>query len=295
MNSIKISAPAKVNLFLKVLNRRKDGYHNIITLFERISLADEIEISKIPHGIRFKSDKPITADPKDNLAYKAAESILKYAKAGKGVQVKLKKNIPIAAGLGGGSSDAASTLMGINKLYNLKLGQGVLIKLAKKLGADVPFFILDKPFAIARGIGDRLKVVNSDLVLWHLIVCTGSKISTARIYGMFDASSKCLTGCASDDKISRSLRQKLDFNTVESMLYNDLKEAAVASAPVTGTILERLAYTTGRRAMMSGSGPSVFCLNRSRKEALKAKRKLLTGLPAGNKNGWQVFITKTYN
>ena len=84
MNSIKISAPAKVNLFLKVLNKRKDGYHNIVTLFERISLADEITISKIPRGIKFKSDKLITGNPKDNLAYKAAELILEYAGLNKG-------------------------------------------------------------------------------------------------------------------------------------------------------------------------------------------------------------------
>ncbi|MFA6142602.1 MAG: hypothetical protein WC738_04835, partial [Candidatus Omnitrophota bacterium] len=206
---------------------------------------------------------------------------------------KLKKKIPVAAGLGGGSSDAASVLLGINRLYDLKLKTGVLIKLAKKLGADVPFFILDRPFAIGRGIGDELRVVNSDLVLWHLIICPGPKISTGRIYKMFDASSKCLTEDISDDKISRSLRRKPDFNTVESMLYNDLEDTAIVSKPVTGVILERLAYTMNRRAMISGSGPSVFCLERSRKEAMRAKRKLYAGIPVEEKKSWQVFIAKT--
>ncbi|MFA6142840.1 MAG: 4-(cytidine 5'-diphospho)-2-C-methyl-D-erythritol kinase, partial [Candidatus Omnitrophota bacterium] len=131
MNSIKLTAPAKVNLFLKVLSKRKDGYHNIVTLFERISIADEITISKIPNGIKFKSDKPITANLKDNLAYKAAELILRYARINSGVNIKLKKKIPVAAGLGGGSSDAASVLLGINRLYDLKLKTGVLIKLLK--------------------------------------------------------------------------------------------------------------------------------------------------------------------
>ena len=121
MNSIKISAPAKVNLFLKVLNKRKDGYHNILTLFERISLADVITISKRPSGIALTSDKFITRNPKDNLAYKAAELILKKGRIKSGVKIHIKKNIPIAAGLGGGSSDAASVLMGLNDLFGIGL------------------------------------------------------------------------------------------------------------------------------------------------------------------------------
>ena len=153
MKSITLSAPAKVNLFLKVLNKRSDGYHNIYTLFERISLADKITITAIPCGIEVSSDKFITADPKDNLVYRAAELILKKGKVGvkKGVKIRVAKRIPIAAGLGGGSSDAGAVLMGINRLFDLKLKQAELVKLGNKLGADVPFFLLNTPFAS----GDR--------------------------------------------------------------------------------------------------------------------------------------------
>jgi len=293
MTSITLTAHAKVNLFLKVLDKRKDGYHNILTLFERITLADEIKISKIPSGVIISSDKFITGNPEGNIVYKAAESILRYKKINKGVKIRVKKGIPIAAGLGGGSSDAASVLIGINKLYNLKLSEKELMKLAGKLGADVPFFILRKPFAIGRSIGDKLEKLNAKTRLWHIVVFPGPKTSTKEIYEAFDVSTKDLTTDFADDKISRTFKRSMDFNAVESMLYNDLEETIVSKKPITGTILERLAYSTGRKAIISGSGPSVFCLCPSRKEAIFAKTKLLGSVPARNRKGWQVFIAKT--
>lgn len=296
MDSITLTAPAKVNLFLKILNLRKDGYHNLLTLFERISLADEIEISKIPKGIFVHSDKFITANPRDNLAYKAAESILGYIrgnKGTKGVEIRIKKCIPIAAGLGGGSSDAASVLIGINKLYNLGLKAGELMKLAKKLGADIPFFVLEAPFAIGRSIGDKLEKLNVKICLWHVIVSPGPKTSTKDIYEAFDVSTKDLTIDFADDKISRYLKRSMDFNTVESMLYNNLEEIVISKKPVTGMILERLASSAARRSIVAGSGPSVFCLCPSRKEAIAARKKLIGSVPARNRKNWQVFIAKT--
>src|SRR3989338_4424732 len=123
MTSIELTAPAKVNLYLKILNKRSDSYHNILTVFERISLADKIKISKAPShdNIIIYSDKFITKDPKDNLIYKAAKLILDRNKVRSGVKINLKKRIPIAGGLGGGSSDAAAVLLGVDKLFNLRL------------------------------------------------------------------------------------------------------------------------------------------------------------------------------
>jgi len=303
MTSITLSAPAKVNLFLKVLDKRKDGYHNILTLFERISLADEIEISKIPSGIVISSDTIITHDPKDNIVYKAAESILKYIRVDngskgkkkglKGVEIRVKKGIPIAAGLGGGSSDAASVLIGIDKLYDLQLKADDLMKLAKKLGADVPFFILETPFAIGRSIGDKLEKLNAKTCLWHVIVSPGPKSSTREIYEAFDASTKGLTTDFDDDKINPALKRSMDFNAAESMLYNNLEEIVISKKPVIGTILERLASSASRRSIVAGSGPSVFCLCTSRKEAMAAKRRFLGSIPARNRRPWHVFIAKT--
>ena len=142
MTSIKLAAPAKVNLFLKVLNKRKDGYHNILTVFERISLADTISISKAPAGIAVKCDRFVTRRPEDNIAYKAAELIIRREGIKSGVRIEIKKAVPIGAGLGGGSSDAAAVLMGMNKLFGLGLSRDRLIGLSAVLGADVPFLCL---------------------------------------------------------------------------------------------------------------------------------------------------------
>lgn len=318
MNSIEIPAPAKVNLFLKVLSKRKDSYHNILTLFERISLADIIKITKIPKGIIVKSDKLITRNPKDNLVYKAAELILKHGKIKSGVKIEIKKKIPIAAGLGGGSSDAAAALIGIDKLFRLKLDDKILTTLGKKLGADVPFFILDTPFAIGRGIGDKLKAVRSQARFWHLLVYPGFKAATKDVYKAFEGS-KYLTprqggvkiqalslGCGDGSSHlnfarlrSRNFPQEarenlhMSYQNIESMLYNDLEEAAVSKKKSLGKILKGLAHLLDREAIVSGSGPSLFCLYRKRKEAVKARIKVLKSVPARQRHGWLTFVVGT--
>ena len=307
MTAIELTAPAKVNLFLKILNKRKDGYHNILTLFERITLADNIRISKIPKGIKISSDKFITSDPKDNLVYRAAELILKYKGADKGlrgkdkglegeyrgVKIRVEKRIPIAAGLGGGSSDAATTLIGINRLFNLKLKKSELIKLAKKLGADVPFFILNNPFAIGKSKGDDLRAIDLKIRLWHLIIYPGFKVATKDVYEAFDRQPNCLTNAPADVKIAPSLRHSMDLGELESMLYNDLQETVIAKKEAIGRVIERLAYSLDKKAIVSGSGPSVFCLCKTRKEAIKARKRLLESTPAAERKGWKIFATRT--
>lgn len=294
MNSIEIPAPAKVNLFLKVLSKRKDSYHNILTLFERISLADIIKITKIPKGIIVKADKLITRNPKDNLVYKAAELILKHGKIKSGVKIEIKKKIPIAAGLGGGSSDAAAALIGIDKLFRLRLDDKILTALGKKLGADVPFFILDTPFAIGRGRGDKLKVIMSKTRFWHLLIYPGFKAATKDVYKAFEGL-KYLTPRQRSVKIQALsfLKLRMDYQHIESMLYNDLEEAAVSKKKSLGKILKGLAHLLGREAVVSGSGPSLFCLYRKRKEAVKARIKVLKGVPARQRHGWITFVVGT--
>ena len=308
---IKISAPAKLNLFLKVLNKRKDSYHNIFTLFERISLADEITITKIPKGIEISSDKFITRNPKDNIAFRAAELILKYKKIKSGVRIHIKKNIPIAAGMGGGSSDAASVLVGINKLFGFKLSKITLMKLGGRLGADVPFFIMDTPFAVGRRKGELLKKIDIKTRLWHLVVYPGFRLSTKEIYDAYDRSLKnrdtshlkkrdvsrlnhrCLTLKNDNVKIATRLRSSMDFNDIGSMLHNDLEEIVTVKFKGISNIIERLAYSLGRKVILTGSGPSVFCIYPTGKEAIDAKKKSLGSIPARDRKGWSIFTTKT--
>ena len=333
MNLITLTAPAKVNLFLKVLNKRKDGYHDISTLFERVSLADVITLSKRPSGIVVSSDRFITRDPKDNLVYKAAKLILANRRTDNGVKIRIKKGIPIAAGLGGGSSDAASVLIGLNRLYNLKLKQDTLARLGGKLGADVPFFLLRSPFATGTGKGDKLRKMKSRAQFWHLIIYPGFKLATKDVYDAFDLRSrhqalspsmvrlrspstlsyaegskgymlrqaqhqalspaKGLTTKRDDVKIPRSLRGSFNLKSLERMLYNDLGKIAIAKKNVLKRIIERLAYSLGKKAIISGSGPSVFCLYRTRKEALEARERLFSVVPASERKGWQIFIART--
>jgi len=304
MASIELTAPAKVNLFLKVLNKRKDGYHNIVTIFEKISLSDRITISKIPEGIQLSSDKFITDDPKDNLLYKAAELIMDHYGIGGGVAIKIKKVIPIGAGLGGGSSDAAAVLLGIDKLFNLKADRKDLMRLGARLGADVPFFLFNEPFAAGRGIGERLEKVNITKKLWHLIAYPGFKVLTKDIYKSFDdiklkdkdkkdRGDFGLTRKSANAKIHPPLFENTKFGDLEAMLYNDLQDIVTAKESIIGSIIERLAYFLDRKVIVSGSGPSVFCLCRTRKEAMGLKKKVFSSLPSTEVKNWQVFIAKT--
>lgn len=294
MRSIVISAPAKVNIFLKVLSKRKDSYHNILTVFERISLADKIKITKLPNarGIVIRSDKFITKDPKDNLVYKAARLILTRRKVSAGVGIELKKNIPIAAGLGGGSSDAAAVLTGINRLFDLNIGKTPLMKLGASLGTDVPFFVFNSPFAVGRSRGEKLTAIDSNARFWHLLIYPGFRVATKAIYEAFD-SSKCLTKPYSDDKITLPFDGYLDFGTAESMLHNSLEEPVKFKYRMISGIIKRLAHILDKRAVISGSGPSLFCLYETEKEVVAAKRRLLSRVPERERRLWQVFVART--
>jgi len=294
MNSITVRAPAKVNLFLKILSKRKDRYHNIHTLFERISLYDTIRISRAQKGIIVRTDKPITKDPKDNIVYKAAQAVLNRKRVKGGVRIDIKKRIPIAAGLGGGSSDAAAALIGINKLFNLRLDRGTLMRIGRSLGADVPFFLLGAQFAVGKGIGDDLGIVKIKRRLWHILVYPGFKVSTKDVYRVFDSlpgrSSKGLTYSRQGAKIQTPLT---GYKNMEQLLYNDLERATLVQKSVIGCILESLAQLLGKKFIVSGSGPSLFCLYGTGKEAIKAKRTILRRMPANRRRGWQIFVVKT--
>lgn len=302
MNSITLTAPAKVNLFLKVLNKRKDSYHNILTLFERISLADTVTVSKAPRGISVVSDRPITARPADNIAYKAAELILKRAGIKSGVKIRIKKRIPIAAGLGGGSSDAAAVLSCINELFDLNIGKGRLMRLGAELGADVPFFLFNVPFAIGKSRGDRLEALNIGKKFWHILVYPGFKVATKDVYRAFDASASLSINPEHSRRVDFALTRKYgddkmafpkDWDRLGDLIHNDLGAVVVRKRPVIGKVIKCLVSSLDKKTIVSGSGPSVFCLYRTRKEAIRARRRLSRSVPAASRRGWQVFIVGT--
>lgn len=295
MASITLKAPAKVNLFLKVLGRRKDGYHSLYTVFERISLSDTITISSIPRGIKVRSDRVITKSPKDNIAYKAAGLLMDKFGIRSGVDIHIEKKIPVAAGLGGGSSDAASVLLGMDRLFGLNIGKKRMLGLAAGLGADVPFFVSGATFAVGKGAGDLLEPIDTDKKLWHLLIFPGFGSPTKGVYEAFDRLDFALTGPVGDAKILSSFQGSTNPGVLETMLYNDLQCAAVSEKKVLGSIIERLTASLRKKVVLSGSGPSVFCLYRTGKEAAKAKARMIRAIPAAMRKRWKVFVVQTEN
>ena len=185
MNKIKILAPAKINLSLDINGIRNDGYHELEMIMQTVALYDIIKLKKIPQGIELSTSDENLPEDKDNLAYQAAQLIKNRAELTGGIAIELKKNIPIAAGLAGGSSDAAAVLKGVNKLYDLDYSYNTLVDMAKEIGTDVPF-CLKGGTALATGKGDQLVQlpdINSQILI---LVKPPLSVSTPEIYKKYD-------------------------------------------------------------------------------------------------------------
>ncbi len=286
---------AKLNLYLEVINKRADGYHNIKTLFERINLSDKITLkSTRSPKITITSNSRLIPKDKRNFAYQAAILLKDQCGVKSGVRIHIKKNIPVGAGLAGGSSNAASVLMGLNKLWNLRLSRSRLAGFAARIGSDVPFFVYDAPFALAGGRGEKIKIVNSlkNVGLWHILVIPKFKVSTPAIYKQWDI--------LKDNKKARLTRPKLGVKILisrlrkklllssNSGLYNGLEIVTANKYPKVISIKNRLrGLGLNRKILMSGSGPACFSIVSSRKEAVVRAKQL-----KANKS-WQVFVSRT--
>ena len=285
-------------MYLNVLGKRKDNYHDIETLFERISLCDKIILNALPdREIKINSNLPGLPQDDSNLAFKAARILQEAYGIGKGVDIKIIKRIPVGSGMGGGSSNAAAVLSGLNKLWGLNVGRQKLVNLAKKIGADAPFFIYDTSFALGRGRGDRitaLKTLNKRK-FWHIIVVPRMHVSTPFIYREWDkfkvsrrALTQALTMGKNNVKILSSALKKNNLSLIEKALFNSLEQVTASIYGEIGKIKGKLARLGQRAVLMSGSGPTVFCFISSRKEGQRLYEKL-------KKNRfWQVFVAHTY-
>jgi 4-diphosphocytidyl-2-C-methyl-D-erythritol kinase len=286
MASITIRAPAKVNLYLKVLGRRADGYHEIESIMLPISLYDRLVLEETPSGIRLWCNHPPLQAKGRNLAQAAAEAMLALATPRSGVSIRLYKHIPVAAGLGGGSSDAAAVLNGLVRLWGLDLDREQLLRTGEQLGADVPFFILGRP-ALARGKGEQLYPISFGPV-WLVVVNPGFGIAAADAYAGLD---RGLTKKESYTTMQLSLFKQFELAQAAEWLENDLEAPIVAQYPVIKEIKDSLLTKGALGALMSGSGPSVFGLFDSRQQAESACRQLR----AEARRGWSVFLTHTLN
>lgn len=281
---------AKLNLYLEVLNIRKDNYHNIKTIFERIDLCDKIILTpRKDRKIKIICKNQDVPKGSLNLSYQSARLLQEKFNLKQGVNIKITKNIPVAAGLGGGSSNAAAVLLGLNRLWRLRLSRVRLVGLSKKIGCDVPFFIYDTSFALADQRGDRIRPlrIRNRKSLWHILVVPKIKVSSKKIYQELDKHAG-LTEAKYNVKISNLALRKIDLPLLTKSLFNRLETVTLRLYPRVKAIKERLKELGLQSSLMSGSGPAVFGIVSSKKEALAIKRKL--NKEPGTE---RVFVTKT--
>lgn len=296
MKNIVINSYAKLNLYLEVLNARRDVYHNIKTLFERIDLSDKIILRpRSDRKINILCKNPRISKDKSNLCYQSAQTLQKRFGLNFGVDIEIIKRIPVSAGLGGGSSNAASVLLGLNKLYKLNLSQSQLLQLAKEIGSDVAFFIHNIAFALGTRRGDKIEKINplNKVRLWHILVVPGIAVSTRLIYKKWDEYSKLkgagLTGPKNNVNILILGLRKKDLSLIGRFLYNSLENVTLRLYPEVREIKSRFAEFGLESVLMSGSGPAVFGIVSSRKEACRICEKLRR-----ENRSWQVFVTRTH-
>ena len=317
-----LQSHAKINLRLEILEKREDGYHELKTIFQKISLHDTLHFSlKKKRGISIATDHPDLPVGKTNLIYKAAQSILKRSGYKGGVAVEVEKRIPLGGGLGGGSSNAATTLKALNQLLETNLSRRELMKMGLEIGADIPFFFL-KGAALGSGIGERLKKIELPH-LSYVLIYPNFEVSTRWAYQNFDKrlSASTLSPSAALGALSHSAlsswpkglskgkrqplsrkakgltNQQFHINLdkflktpkgVSQILFNHL-EAVVSKEYPQIDVMKKMLFSAGAMgALMTGSGPTVFGLFREERIATKAYEKIERLV---SRRGWAVFKT----
>jgi 4-diphosphocytidyl-2-C-methyl-D-erythritol kinase len=276
-DTIHLESPAKVNLRLEILKKREDGYHELRTILQKINLHDLLHFSlKKERGISIKTNHPNLPVGKRNLVYQAVQSILKKSDYKKGVLIEIEKRIPLGAGLGGGSSNTATTLKAMNQLLKINLPKKELMRMGLEIGADVPFFFLEGA-AIASGIGERLKKIELP-GLWFVLIYPNFEVSTRWAYQNF-----ILTKRRFHFNLHGLLRTPKE---ISNLLWNDLEGVVSREYPQIG-VMKKMLYSAGALgALMTGSGPTVFGVfseEGGASEAYKKVKKMVRG------RGWSVL------
>ena len=275
-----LSAAAKVNLALEVLSKRADGYHEIATVMQAVDLSDGLTLEDAP-SIEVRTSAPGVPTDERNLAYRAAAMLQAAAKVERGVRITLDKRIPVAAGLGGGSTDAAAVLAGLNRLWGLRWPRERLEELATGLGMDVPFFLRGGA-ALGTGRGERLTAISS-AVLPLVLVNPRFPVSTAETYG------RVTPAMYTDGGRARAMAAALARRgpaRVAASLYNGLALAARPGYPQIAQMEAALTAAGALGAMMSGSGPTVFGVARSWEQARQIRTRVARG-------AWECWAVRT--
>lgn len=271
----------KVNLLLNILGRRPDGFHELETVIQPIALFDDLEFTRGGTGIRLTcNDSSLPVDA-DNLVHRATSAFLEEARIQEGVSIRLEKRIPLAAGLGGGSGNAAATLLGLNELFGQPLAKDELNRLAARLGSDVPFFLQSRP-ALATGRGEQIASVEPFAALRGvhvLLIHPGFGISTAWAYQRLAAFPEALNGRPGRGRELVAALQDSDLRKAAPSFYNSLEAPAFDKYPILALFQEFLRCEGVVGTLMSGSGSTTFALleNRPAAENLVEKFKARFG------------------
>ncbi len=265
LDYITLYAYAKINLSLYITGRTNDGYHLLDSVFIPIDLYDIITIKKKNNGINVICDKDIPTDA-GNSAYKAAQFLMCEHTEIEGVEITIKKNIPSMAGLGGGSSDAAATLLGMNVLFNLGEHEDKLSSIASKIGADVPFFLSSGACRV-QGIGEIIKPININYPLNFVLIKPKSSLSTPEVYKKHDEQNAFYQGNSS--KLIEYLAGN-DLVNISSHLHNDMQNSAISLCHKIQDEINFLLKNGALNAIMTGSGSCVFGIFKDKDEAQQA-------------------------
>lgn len=287
MDSLRLRAYGKINLGLDVVNKRPDGYHNVKMVMQTVNIFDRIEINKIfiPE-IRISTNLFYVPINENNLVYKAAKLLMDEFNIKGGVKINLRKYIPVSAGMAGGSSDAAATLFGLNKLFMLELTIEELMERGLKIGADVPYCLI-RGTALAEGIGERLTRL-PPMPNCHVVIAKpGFSVSTKYVYENLKVNEIDIH--PDIDGIILGIRQN-NIYTVASKLQNVLESVTVSEYPVIQQLKETMIRNGALNSIMSGSGPTVFGLFDNLKYAKRAFKSIKE-----SKLAKQLYITEFYN
>ncbi len=260
---LRVLAHAKLNLTLAVLGKRADGYHELESWVVKVDWADVLTITPASTlSLLIRGENVGLAADESNLVLRAARALADESGHPAEAAITLEKKIPIGAGLGGGSSDAAATLRGLNEFWALHWTDDRLQAVAQRIGSDVPLFVESAPAVVIRGRGERLEPLPSSLKGWAAIIVPAYSISTASVYG-------ALTGDRFGDRapIKLWLESHRSVTEIQMLLFNDLEPAALTHEPRLGSLLKSLDAKGGRRVHMTGSGSCLFALFEGREEA----------------------------
>ncbi len=285
LRSVVLEAPAKVNLFLKVLGRRPDGFHEIDTLFQAIGLHDGVAVAVADSGVTLEVVGADLGPTEENLGYRAARAVLAETGAGQGVHVRLEKHIPAGAGLGGGSSDAAAVLKAVNLLLGSPLPQNRLAELGAALGSDVPFFLGPSPLSVGRGRGERLLPLAPLPPLHLVVVLPPVHVATGPAYSALSGARKERLDTGAEGR--RMGERPRTWADIAAFAHNDFEEVVPASHPEVDRSLDALRRAAGGFALLSGSGAACFAAFESLSAATAAAEELTHEL------GWPALASTT--